>query len=279
MDALAEALLDGGDELLGNPPAGDFILEDERLFGVLGQHVQPAHDMGELAGTARLLFVTDVEFGRLRGGLAVVDLRRAHFHLDVELAANPLHINFQVQLAHAGHDRFAGLLVHGNVQRGILAAEALQGLAQPIGAVAVGGGNGHLDDRLRHEHALQRAVGIGRGIGVAAGRVDAQDGHDIAGVRRIDVFALVGVHAHDAAEALFAAVALIVVGLALAEAALVNPHEGERAVGVLDDLEGHGHGRLFRVGRQDDFLGVVVMHESLALHVQRRGQVVDHGVQ
>ena len=57
----------------------------------------------------------------------------------------------------------------------------------------------------------QRAIGIFRGVGVAAGAVDAQHGHDVAGLGRVDVLALVGVHPHDAAEALLAAGALVVV--------------------------------------------------------------------
>ena len=47
----------------------------------------------------------------LGGDFAVADLRRADFDLDVVLAADPLDVDFQVQLAHAGDDRFARLFV------------------------------------------------------------------------------------------------------------------------------------------------------------------------
>ena len=107
----AEALLDGRDELLGNPPADDVLLEQEGLFGVVGQHVEPADDVGVLARAAGLLAVPGVELGGLRGRLAVVHLRRADLDRDVVLAANPLDVDLQVQLAHAGDDRLARLLV------------------------------------------------------------------------------------------------------------------------------------------------------------------------
>ena len=67
----------------------------------------------------------------------------------------------------------------------------------------------HLDDRLGHEHAFQRAVLRLAGVGIAAGAVDAHDGHDVAGLGRVDFLALVGVHLHDAAEALLLAGALV----------------------------------------------------------------------
>ena len=111
MDPLAEALFHGGNVLLGDPAAGHFVLEDEGLVGVFGQHVEAADDVGELARAAGLLLVPDVELGRLGGRLAVVDLRRADLDLDLELAADPLDVDLQVQLAHAGDDRLAGLFV------------------------------------------------------------------------------------------------------------------------------------------------------------------------
>ena len=55
------------------------------------------------------------------------------------------------------------------------------------------------------------------GIGIAAGAVDAHDGHDVAGVGRVDFLALVGVHLHDAAEALLLAGALVEVHFALVD--------------------------------------------------------------
>ena len=93
-----------------------------------------------------------------------------------------------------------------------------------------------------------------RGVGVAAGAIDAQHGHDVAGVGRVDVLALVGVHPHNAAEPLLPAGALIEIRAALDEPALIDPHERQRAVRVFHHLERHRHGRLLRIGRQAGFL-------------------------
>ena len=76
-----------------------------------GSSVEPADDVGVLARAAGLLLVPDVELGGLRGRFAVVDLRRADFDLDLVLAADPLDVDLQVQLAHAGDDRLARLFV------------------------------------------------------------------------------------------------------------------------------------------------------------------------
>ena len=85
----------------------------------------------------------------LRGRLAVVHLRRADLDLDVVLAANPLDVDVQVQLAHAGDDRLARLLVGADAE-----ASGLRGGsgAGPCSAGrrrrASAGVDGHLDDRL-----------------------------------------------------------------------------------------------------------------------------------
>ena len=279
VDHLPETLLDGRNEVLGDPPADDLVLELERLRGVFRQRLHAADDVGVLARAAGLLAVLGVELAGLRRRLAVVDLRRADLDLHAVFAADALDVDLQVQLAHAGHDRLGRLFVGEDVQRGVFAAEAVQGLAELVGPVALGRGDGHLDDRLGHEHALQRAIGILRAIGIAAGGVQAQHGHDVARLGRVDVFALVGVHAHDAAVALLAAGALVVVAFTLLDRALVDPHEGQRAVGVFHHLEGHADHRLGRIGRQRHLLVRIVVGQGLDRALQRRGQVAGHRVQ
>ncbi len=128
-------------------------------------------------------------------------------------------------------------------------------------------------------HPLQRAEPrLGR-VGVAADRVDAQHRHDVARHRLVDVLALVGVHLHDPAEPLLAAGPLVVVRVAFDDLALVEPHERQRAVRILDDLERHRHRRLRRVGRQRNLPLLVLVAHRLRLALQRRGQVVHYRVQ
>ena len=91
-------------------------------------------------------------------------------------------------------------------------------------------------------------------IGVAARAVDAHDGHDVAGLGRVDFLALVGVHLHDAAEAVLLAGALVEVAAALLDLALVDARERELAELVVDDLERHADERLGRIGLKLDDL-------------------------
>ena len=117
-----------------------------------------ADNVGELTRTAGLLLVFEVVLGRLRGGFAVADLRCADIHLHFVFAANALHVNIEVQFAHAGDNRFAGFFIGADAERRIFAAEALQCLGQLIvGIFAIGDRDRHFDDRLGNEHAFQRA--------------------------------------------------------------------------------------------------------------------------
>ena len=74
VDHLAEALLNGRNEVLGDSSAGDFLFEDEGLRGVFRQRLHAADDVGVLAGTAGLLLMLGVELAGLGGRLAIVDL-------------------------------------------------------------------------------------------------------------------------------------------------------------------------------------------------------------
>ena len=67
--------------------------------------------MAVLAAAAGLADEPAFACRRLRDGLAVGDLRVADIRLDVELAHHAVDDDLEVQLAHAGDDRLAGLLV------------------------------------------------------------------------------------------------------------------------------------------------------------------------
>ncbi len=131
----AEALLHGRDVLLRHAAADDLVLKLERFLGLLGQDVHHADNVGVLSRPAALLAVTHIELRRPGGRFAIVHLRPADFHRHVVLAANPLDVHLQVQLAHPGDQRLARLLVGRDLQRRILAAESAQGLGQLVGPV------------------------------------------------------------------------------------------------------------------------------------------------
>ncbi len=229
------------------------------------QALELADDVGILAGTAGLLLVLEVELGGLGGRLAVADFRRTDFDLDAILAANPLDVDIQVQLAHAGDDRLGRFLVGHHAERGVFAAEAVaapcpscrrpRALSGLMAILMTGSATNMLSSvqYLRSEAE-----------GIAAGAVDAQHRHDIARPGRVDFLALVGVHLDDAAEALLLVGALVEVHVALLDRALVDPHERQLAERVFDHLEGHAHERLGRIGLQCEGLRRVVI--LLGLH-------------
>ena len=274
-----EALLHRRDIFARHAATHHRILKFKRLGSVVRQRIEPADDVGKLPRTTRLLLVLVFIFRGSGRGLAVAHLRSAHLHLHLELALDPLDIDIEVKLTHAGDQRLACLLVGRHAERRIFAGEPLQSLAQLVEPVAVGGGDRHLDHRLRHKHALQRAVFGIVGVGIARGSIDAHHSHDIPSFGQINFLALVGMHPHDPAETLLLAGALIDIGFALFDLPLIDPHERELAVGIVDDLEGHRHQRLLRIGVEVELL--VGLRPVLGDHLplQRIRQVADDGIE
>ena len=111
--------------------------------------------------------------------------------------------DLEVQLAHAGDDGLAGVLVGADLEGGVLLGQALEGLAHLL-LVDLGLGlDRHVDDRLGELELLQRDLGAGDVEGVAGARVlEADAGGDVAGHDRADVLTVVGVHLQDAADPL-----------------------------------------------------------------------------
>ena len=97
-----------------------------------GSGLQHADDVGVLARAAGLLLVLVVERRRLGRRLAVADLRGADGAVDLVLAADPLDVDLQVQLAHARDDRLARLLVDVDAEGRVLAHEPVQGLGELV---------------------------------------------------------------------------------------------------------------------------------------------------
>ena len=275
----AKALFHRWDVFAGHATADDRILKLEALGRVFGQRLQVADDVGILARTTGLLLVL-VVIGRATGrGLTVAHLRRTHLDLDLVFPLDALDVDVEMQLAHAGDQRFAGFVVGGHAEGRILTSEPLQGLAELVEPLAIGRNDRHLDHGLGHEHVFQRAILRVGGVGVAGGRIDAHHRDDVAGFGGVDILPLVGMHPHDAAKPLLLARALVDVGLALLERALIEPHERELAVGIVNDLEGHRHERLRRIRLEVELL--VGFRPVLRGHLplERVGQIADDGVE
>ena len=109
--------------------------------------------------------------------------------------------------------------------------------------------------------------------------LETNDGRKLAGVNALAVFAVVGVHLEDAADALALVLGGVVDVRAGLEAARVNAEVRELAdIRVHGDLESESRERLVVAGQPGDFfaVGPDARHGR---HIQRRRQVLDDGVQ
>ncbi len=182
----------------------------------------------------------------LAGGLAIRDLRLADVRLDLELAQQPVDDDLEVQLAHAGDDRLAGLLVRTHAERRVLLGELRQRVAE---LVLLGLGLGldrDVDDRIGEDHGLEKHGRVLRAQRVAGGRVlEADRRNDVAREDRVDVLAMVGVHLQQTADALLVALRRVQDVRARAQGAGVDAEVRELA----DERVGHDLERERREGR------------------------------
>src|SRR5690606_26262650 len=112
-----DALLDRRDVLARHDAALDRVDELEVRATRL-ERLELEHDVAVLAATTRLLdeLALDLVAG-LADRLAVRGLRLARRGLGAELALHPGDDDLEVQLAHAGDDRLARLLVGAHAER------------------------------------------------------------------------------------------------------------------------------------------------------------------
>ena len=83
-----------------------------------------------------------------RDRLLVGDLGPADVGIDAELAQHAVDDDLEVQLAHAGDNRLAGLLVVADAEGRVFFGQAVQGLAHPVLVVLRLRFDGDGDDRL-----------------------------------------------------------------------------------------------------------------------------------
>ena len=213
--------------------------------------------------------------------LAVGDLRPADVGVDLELAHQPVDDDLQVQLAHAGDDRLAGLLVGAHAEGRILLGQPAEG---GLELVLIGLRlrlDRHVDHGIGEVDRLEQHRRVRVAQRVAGGRLlEADGGGDGAGGDLLDVLAVVGVHLQQPADPLLAAGRGVEDVGARVELAGVDAEVGQLAdERVGHDLEGERReggvqarlalGRLAR-------LGIGAGHRR---HVDRARQVVDDRVQ
>ena len=111
-------------------------------------------------------------------------------------------------------------------------------------------------------------------------RLEADDGQDLTSLRVLQVLALVGVHAQQAADALLAATFDIEHGAASMKGARVHPQESELPdVRIGQDLEDQRRERRGVAGLARHGVAVVEIRAHHCRDVERRGQVVHDRVQ
>src|SRR5699024_2677716 len=243
----------------------------------------PDDDLGELPGTTGLLLVRvgnvfDLAFDRL----AVGDLRLADIGFDMEFALHPVDEDVQMQFTHTGDDGLTGFIVGVYLECGIFFHETLNSHTEFL-LVALGFGfDGHFDDRLGERHGFQhdRRGGIGQRF-AGGGVFQAHHGHDLPGSHRCDLFAFIGVHLVDLADALAVTLRDVENLRAGFKTTGVHADVGQfTQVRVGGDLEGQrGKRRIFGglpVVFDRGVFGVVARDRS---DVQRGRQVADDRIQ
>ena len=133
--SLADAFLDGRDELIRNRTARHAVKEREVQFRVvvvfsqmfeaslrevlLGIDVARQRkylhvNFSKLTGTTRLLLVPVRTYAVAGACFAVGNLRRVMLNIDLVTSLHSIHQDLKMQLAHAMHDHFVGLLFARN---------------------------------------------------------------------------------------------------------------------------------------------------------------------
>src|SRR5690606_22802229 len=101
--------------------------------------------VAELAVTARLLLVAALALRRLPDRLTIRNARLFGDHLDVVLALEALHLDFEVQLTEPANDGLAQLRVVAAVEGGILLVQLVEGAADLVLVAAAGCTHGERD--------------------------------------------------------------------------------------------------------------------------------------
>jgi hypothetical protein len=138
-----------------------------------------------------------------------------------------------------------------------------------------------LDHRIGELDALQHHRGRRVTQCFARRRAfEAGDGHDVAGVGQLYVFAVVGMHMQHAADALLSILDGVEhLGAAFKHAG-IDPHEGQRSdKGIGHDLEGERRQRLAVVGSALERLIAIGLDALDGRHVGGRRKKVDHGIE
>ena len=154
LHGLLDPEVDRSDVLLGDLPADDLV--DELVAGALLGRLEVDHRVAVLPAAAGLADELRADLlDRLARRLAVRDLRPADVRVDVELALQTVDDDLEVELAHAGDQRLAGLLVGADAERRVLFGQALQALRELVLVRLRLRLDGDRDHRVGERHRLE----------------------------------------------------------------------------------------------------------------------------
>ena len=203
-----------------------------------------------LTAAAGLTDESTLALGRGGERFLVGDLRLADARLDAELALEAIDDDLEMQLAHAGDDHLAGLLVGADAERRIFRHQLRHAVAE-LFLIRLGLRlDGERDHRLRKIHRLEqnRLLLVGQGV-AGRDRLEAHGRGDVAREHFLDLFPLVRVHLQEPADALRLALRGIEHRRAGGEPAGIDAEERELTdERVGHDLERERRERLFVVG-------------------------------
>ncbi len=192
----------------GIDAADDFVLE--LVAGARRQRQQANLRVAVLTAAAGLTDESPFALGRRGERFLVGDLRLADAGLDAELALQAVDDDFEVQLAHAGDDDLARLLVGADAERRVFRHQLRHAGAELLLVGLRLRLDRQRDDRLGEVHRLEEHGLLFVAQRVAGGhRLEADGRGDVAGVDFLDLFALVRVHLQQTADPLGAALGRI----------------------------------------------------------------------
>ena len=277
---LLGALIDGRDVLGRDLSAGDLVDELVAAAGARGLHVDD--HVGVLAFTTGLLDVAnDHLLDGLLDGLAVGHLRLANVGADVELTDQSVDEDLEVELAHPGDDRLAGLFVGVNPERRVLLRETLEGGAELVGVGLRLRLDRDVDDGGREDHLLEQdgVLRITEGV-TGKGLLQTHDCNDVAGEDRFLVLAVIGVHLEQPTDALFAVARRVGDRITALELSGVDAHVGQAThVRIAHDLERQGRERLEVIGLTHHRLARGGVLALVRKDIQRAGEIEGDRVQ
>src|SRR5581483_8060499 len=277
---LLDAGVDRGDVLARDHAAGDLV--DELVATARAGRLEADDDVAVLTATTRLADVAlfDLLDG-LRDRLAVRDLRLADVRGDRELAHHAVDEHVEVQLAHAGDDRLARVVVGADLERRVLLRQRAEGLAELVLVGLRLRLDRDRDHRLRELHLLEQDRVTGLAQRVAGARGLQSDGRDdVTSEHAFLVLAVVRVHLEDAPDALLLVLRDVEQLAAGGELARVDAEVRELPdVRVAHDLERERGERLAVVGVTLDRLAGLDVGAFDRRDVDGARQVVDDRVE